>query len=87
MRGTVAGARLRSDQASVELTIFGLARWRLRLNTDARIYGEDFSDHPSADVTAVPGELHDRPCRAEVTVGPYSVLVFSQDREDSEAAG
>jgi 1,4-alpha-glucan branching enzyme len=53
--------------------------WRLRLNTDWRGYSDDFSDFASHDVDAAPGEHDGMRFSAEVAIGPYTALVFSQD--------
>lgn len=52
--------------------------WKLRLNSDWQGYSDDFQGHPSSDVIAVPGETDGLPYHAAVSIGPYSVLVFSQ---------
>jgi 1,4-alpha-glucan branching enzyme len=54
--------------------------WRLRLNTDWAGYGPDFAGFESGDVEAEPVECDGLPFSAEVAVGAYSALVFSQDR-------
>jgi len=53
--------------------------WRLRLNTDWRGYSDAFGDFASQDVEARPGEHDGMPFSAEIAVGPYTALVFSQD--------
>ncbi len=54
--------------------------WKVRLNSDARIYSENFGDHPAPDVEAIV-EPRDGCLQHIVTgVGPYSLLVLSQDR-------
>jgi 1,4-alpha-glucan branching enzyme len=52
--------------------------WKLRLNSDWNGYSDDFQDHPSTDVVAEPGETDGLPFHAGLSIGPYSVLVFSQ---------
>ncbi|MBV9772688.1 MAG: alpha amylase C-terminal domain-containing protein [Gemmatimonadetes bacterium] len=53
--------------------------WRVRLNSDWSGYGADFGDTPSFD-TVADGEPRDgMPCSAGVAVGPYSVVILSQD--------
>jgi len=52
--------------------------WKLRFNSDWQGYSDDFSNHPSTDVTAEPGPCDGLPWQAAVAVGPYSVLIFSQ---------
>jgi 1,4-alpha-glucan branching enzyme len=56
-------------------------RWSLRLNTDWTGYGEDFTGQFSGDIEAEERECDGHPWSAEVAVGPYSALVFSQDPE------
>lgn len=58
-------------------------RWRLRLNSDAQTYSDDFGNHLSGDVEAHPlaegqGGQAGMPA-GDVTVGPYTVLIYSQD--------
>ena len=64
--------------------------WRLRLNSDASIYSRAFGNQACSDVAAEP-KASDQPPRANaekrdgfpsegtISIGPYSVLVFSQD--------
>lgn len=52
--------------------------WKLRFNSDWQGYSEAFEGHPSADVVAEPGEHDGFPCHAALSIGPYSVLIFSQ---------
>ena len=50
--------------------------WRLRFNSDARSYSEDFGNHPSADVMAQPDPMDGLDARASVSIGPYSALIY-----------
>lgn len=52
--------------------------WKLRFNSDWQGYNDDFGDHRSSDVDAQPGERDGMPCHAALSIGPYSVLIFSQ---------
>ena len=52
--------------------------WRLRFNSDWQGYNDDFKNHPSTDVAAQSGDCDGLPYHATVTIGPYSVLIFSQ---------
>ena len=52
--------------------------WKLRLNSDWPGYSDDFANHPSTDVLSEPGEYDGFPFHAAVSIGPYSVLIFSQ---------
>lgn len=53
--------------------------WRLRLNSDAKIYSPLFGNHPSADVEAYDGKCDGMDAYAEITIAPYSMLIYSQD--------
>ena len=53
-------------------------RWALRLNSDWAGYSPDFGSTPSYDVEAWPGSYDHLPCHGEVAIGPYSVLIYSQ---------
>lgn len=52
--------------------------WKLRFNSDWQGYSDDFQNHPSRDVSAKSGAYDGLPWRAAVSIGPYSVLIFSQ---------
>jgi len=54
-------------------------RWRVRFNSDWRGYSGDFSNHQGYDTTASDGAMDGMPFHANVGVGPYSVLILSQD--------
>ena len=53
--------------------------WKLRLNTDWSGYSEDFGGSASQDVQTEEVECDGMPWSAEVSVGPYSAVIFSQD--------
>lgn len=52
--------------------------WKLRFNSDWQGYNDDFNNHPSTDVIAEAGACDGLPWHAEISIGPYSVLIFSQ---------
>ncbi|MDR3579591.1 MAG: alpha-amylase family glycosyl hydrolase [Oryzomonas sp.] len=52
--------------------------WKLRFNSDWQGYSDDFQSHPSTDVVAEPGENDGFPFHAALSIGAYSVLIFSQ---------
>lgn len=52
--------------------------WQLRFNSDWQGYSDDFKGHPSTDVIAEPGEYDGFPFHAALSIGPYSVLIFSR---------
>src|SRR5262249_36147417 len=53
--------------------------WRVRLNSDWAGYDDEFGGHPSLDTAAAPDGHDDMPCSGNVGVGPYSVVILSQD--------
>jgi 1,4-alpha-glucan branching enzyme len=62
--------------------VVGLPRggpWRLRLNSDWQGYSPRFGGTFSGDCHAADGPYDGMPFRGALTVGPYSVLVLSQD--------
>ena len=54
-------------------------RWRLRFNSDWKGYSGLFCGTLSGDCNAVSGRYDQMPFHGALTIGPYSVLVFSQD--------
>ena len=52
--------------------------WKLRFNSDWQGYSENFEGYRSTDVATEPGEYDGFPFRAALSIGPYSVLIFSQ---------
>ncbi len=62
--------------------VVGLPRggnWRLRFNSDWRGYSAAFCGTLSADCPAADGRYDGMPYHGALTIGPYSVLVYSQD--------
>jgi 1,4-alpha-glucan branching enzyme len=53
--------------------------WRVRFNSDAAVYGDDFGAQDSFDTFAGGPPLHGMPASAAVGIGPYSVVILSQD--------
>ena len=53
--------------------------WRVRFNSDAGVYGNDFGNQAGYDTFAGGGGRDDMPARGNVGIGPYSVLILSQD--------
>jgi 1,4-alpha-glucan branching enzyme len=52
--------------------------WTLRFNSDWQGYSDDFQGHPGSDIDAEPGEFDGLPCHAALSIGAYSVLIYSQ---------
>ncbi len=53
--------------------------WRVRFNSDWQGFGSDFGNHPGYDTMAGSGSQDQMPFQANVGIGPYSVLILSQD--------
>ncbi len=53
--------------------------WRVRINSDWRGYDPGFGNHPSYDTVAHAGAKEGMPCHGNVGIGPYTVVVLSQD--------
>ena len=53
--------------------------WKARFNSDSYNYGPDFANHPSYDADAQENGADDLPCSGEISIGPYTVIMFSQD--------
>jgi 1,4-alpha-glucan branching enzyme len=52
--------------------------WKLRFNSDWQGYNDDFSNHFSTDAIAESGNYDGLPWQGSISIGPYSVLIFSQ---------
>jgi 1,4-alpha-glucan branching enzyme len=52
--------------------------WKLRFNSDWRGYSDVFADHPSTNVMSEAGEQDGLPFHGTLSLGAYSVLIFSQ---------
>ncbi|MCL5995820.1 MAG: alpha-amylase family glycosyl hydrolase [Chloroflexi bacterium] len=53
--------------------------WRVRFNSDWQGYSSDFGNHLGYDTSAGDGSIDSMPHQANVGIGPYSVLILSQD--------
>jgi 1,4-alpha-glucan branching enzyme len=53
--------------------------WKTRFNSDSYNYGANFANHSTPDVTVRVGTIDGLPCSGEISVGPYTVVIFSQD--------
>ena len=54
-------------------------QWLVRFNSDWQGYSPDFGNHLGYDTTAETGVRDNMPFHANVGIGPYSVLILSQD--------
>jgi 1,4-alpha-glucan branching enzyme len=53
--------------------------WRVRFNSDARVYSGDFGDRAGYDTFAGGDGRDEMPARGNIGIGSYSVLILSQD--------
>ncbi len=53
--------------------------WKTRFNSDSYNYGPDFANHSTPDVEAREEVTDGLPCAGEICIGPYTVIIFSQD--------
>ena len=53
--------------------------WKTRFNSDSNKYGPDFADHPAPDVEAREEKIDGLPCSGKISIGPYTVVMYSQD--------
>lgn len=54
--------------------------WKLRLNSDATVYSKEFLGFASGDLEAHEGERDGLAAHGALSIGPYSMLIYSQDR-------
>jgi 1,4-alpha-glucan branching enzyme len=52
--------------------------WKIRLNSDAKLYCDEFSDCPSADIDAQGEGVDAMAASGSLAIGPYSLLVYSR---------
>ena len=53
--------------------------WKVRFNSDSRYYSKDFGDYQANDAEAAPDHYDGLPARGAINLGPYSVIILSQD--------
>ncbi len=53
--------------------------WKARFNSDSYNYGPDFANHATYDANAKENGADGLPCSGEISIGPYTVVIFSQD--------
>lgn len=54
--------------------------WKLRLNSDAKIYSGLFNGFNSSDIEAHEGGMDNLDFHSSLSIGEYSILIFSQDK-------
>ncbi|HSH13595.1 MAG TPA: alpha amylase C-terminal domain-containing protein, partial [Desulfurivibrionaceae bacterium] len=53
--------------------------WKTRFNSDSYNYDPDFANHPAPDVEAREEGSSGLPCSGKIGIGPYTVVVYSQE--------
>ncbi|HVN78832.1 MAG TPA: alpha-amylase family glycosyl hydrolase [Terriglobia bacterium] len=53
--------------------------WKTRFNSDSYNYGPNFYNHLTPDVETHEEGADGLPCSGEISIGPYTVVIFSQD--------
>ena len=53
--------------------------WKTRLNSDSHNYDPKFANHATRDVEAREEGIDGLPCSGKISIGPYTVVIFSQD--------
>jgi 1,4-alpha-glucan branching enzyme len=53
--------------------------WITRFNSDSYNYGPNFANHPTPDVETRAEGTDGLPCSGEISIGPYTVVIYSQD--------
>jgi 1,4-alpha-glucan branching enzyme len=53
--------------------------WKVRFNSDSYNYGPNFANHHTPDVLTLEEKIDGLPCSGKISVGPYTVVMFSQD--------
>jgi 1,4-alpha-glucan branching enzyme len=56
-----------------------LGEWRVRFNSDWQGYSADFGNQLGHEIVAGGGPSDGMPFQANVGLGPYSVLILSQE--------
>jgi 1,4-alpha-glucan branching enzyme len=58
--------------------------WKTRFNSDSYNYGPDFANHATPDVDAHGQGTAGLPCSGKISIGPYTVVIFSQDEKKED---
>jgi 1,4-alpha-glucan branching enzyme len=53
--------------------------WKTRFNSDSHGYSPNFANHPAPDVEAHEEEIDGLPCSGTIDIGPYTVVIYSQE--------
>jgi 1,4-alpha-glucan branching enzyme len=70
-------ANRRQDDVNIGFPRAGT--WKMRFNSGAKVYDPNFVDGDSFDVDARQGDKDGLRFNGNVGIGPYSVVILSQD--------
>jgi len=65
--------------SSYELGFPRSGTWRVRFNSDAGVYDAYFGNWPTFDTDGSGVGMDGMPVSANVSIGPYTAVIFSQD--------
>jgi len=54
--------------------------WKTRFNSDSYKYDPKFENHSTPDVEAHKEKIDGLPCSGKISIGPYTVVIYSQDK-------
>jgi 1,4-alpha-glucan branching enzyme len=54
--------------------------WKTRFNSDSYNYGPHFANHSTPDLEAHEQGIDGLPCSGKISIGPYTMVIFSQDK-------
>jgi 1,4-alpha-glucan branching enzyme len=54
--------------------------WKTRFNSDSHKYDPNFTNHSTPDVEAHEEKIDGLPCSGKISIGPYTVVIYSQDK-------
>lgn len=65
-------------QQQYQIGLPAAGKWQLRFNSDLQLYDEDFGDLHVGDLNATPIAQDGQAHSAQLTIAPYTVLIFSR---------
>lgn len=72
---------LRNQAADdIRIGVPALGLWKIRFNSDAKVYGEELDGHPCVEVEAIEGDWDGKPWSIRLSAGAYAGVILSQNR-------
>ncbi len=66
-----------AERTGYRIGLPATGEWRLLFNSDARVYSDAFGNSPSHDLVASEDDYDGFTASAELTIGPYSLLIYT----------